>query len=130
MAAVHNLLGKGRVLLDGLTDHVRAHLDADPVPQVEQARNAFLETIVVPFLYGQVRVFRIKRWKGTTGSSFGLSACFELHGNRDDEPCFLRPKTLSRCRPGFFFLLGITTCSRACDAASSIRAATSFGLET
>lgn len=34
MATVHNLLRQGRVLLDCLTDHVRAHLDSDAVPQV------------------------------------------------------------------------------------------------
>src|SRR6267378_3387075 len=80
MSPFDNFLCKIRMLLNCLTDHMRSYFDSDAVPQIEHTRNAFLETIVVPFLNGEIGVFRIERWKGTTGSSFGLSACFELHG--------------------------------------------------
>src|SRR4029077_10466118 len=80
MPACDNFLGEFRVLLDCLTNHVGSYFDADAVPKVKQAWNAFLETIVVPFLCGQIGIFRIKRWKGTARSPFGLSSRFELHG--------------------------------------------------
>ncbi len=79
MTAVDNFLRQGRMFLDSLADHVRSHFDSNPIPQIEEARNPFLETVVVPFLDGQIRIFRVKRWKGTTRSSFGLGASFELH---------------------------------------------------
>src|SRR5882762_3189423 len=52
MPAFDNFLCEIRMLLDCLTDHMRSYFDSDAIPQVEQTRNAFLETIVVPFLCG------------------------------------------------------------------------------
>ena len=84
MPALNNFLREIRMLLNCLTYHVGRDFDANPVPQIEQARNAFLETIVIPFLRGQIGILRIERWKGAASSSFGLGAGFELHGDGND----------------------------------------------
>jgi hypothetical protein len=81
MAAANNLFRQLRVSFDSLTDHVRCHLNACAVPQVEQAWNAFLETILVPFLDGQIRIFGSRGGKGLLAPLSGwapVSNCMEI----------------------------------------------------
>jgi hypothetical protein len=52
MAAINDLLCQLRMFFDRLPDHVRRHLNANPIPHIEHARNTFLKTILVPLLNG------------------------------------------------------------------------------
>src|SRR6266487_4158871 len=89
------------VSFDRLTDHVRCDLNADAIPHIEHARNAFFKTIFVPLPHGQIGALRIKRRKGAAGSAFRLSASFKLHGDGDDKSCLIRPEGLSWGVHGF-----------------------------
>src|SRR6266404_6219015 len=80
MPAFDDFLRQSGMLLDRLTDHMGSYFNSNAVPQIEHTRNAFLETIVVPFLCRQIGIFRVERRKGTARTSFGLSAGFKLHG--------------------------------------------------
>src|SRR4051794_9658970 len=64
--------------------------------EVEQARDAFLDAVVVPLLNGQVCVFRVERREGAFRAPFRLGASLELHGNGDGEACAIRPERALR----------------------------------
>jgi len=92
VAALHDFPRELRVAGHRLADHVGGHLDVLAIPEVEKARDAFLDAVVVPGLDRQVRVSRIERREGAFRSPFRLGAGLELHGDGDGEACALRPE--------------------------------------
>jgi hypothetical protein len=60
---------------------MRRYLNANPIPHIEQARDALFETILVPLPNGEIGVFRVKRRKGAAGSAIRLRSGFKLHGD-------------------------------------------------
>src|SRR5260370_6342156 len=57
------------------------------IPEVEQARDAFLDAVVVPGLDRQVRVSRIERREGAFRSPFRFGASLALPGEGNRGAC-------------------------------------------
>jgi hypothetical protein len=97
----HDLARQLRMAARRFADHVRRHLDAMLVPQIQQARDAFAVAVGEPGVGGAGRPARWpeNRLSGT-GCPFPwrLAAGFELHGNRNHQPRVARPEAGGRRR--------------------------------
>src|SRR5262245_38452883 len=98
MPSLHNLLRQRWILLDRESDHVGSDLYFLAVEHVEQARNSFLETVLVPFLCRKIRISSVEDTPGTVRFSLGLRARFHLHRERNDQARTARPKHVRATR--------------------------------
>src|SRR5260370_885812 len=84
VAALDNLFRERWVLFDSGAHHVGSHLYLAAGDYGQPPRAGFLETVLVPFGSGNVRVFGVYLRQRALGSALGLSAGFHLHRDRDD----------------------------------------------
>ena len=94
MATLDDLFRERGVLFDSGAHHVGGHLYVAAVEHVQQPRQAFLESVLVPFGGGDVRVFGIYLRQRALGSALGLSAGFHLHGDGDDQASAIGPERI------------------------------------